>query len=292
MLNPLQPGGKLPPSSGKNKTSSGDRMPTLAECLTLAGGNHFVATVLQKICHYCAHPRFKIAEQMYSAPTTRRLAEELGMSEATVNKAIRMLRETEVIETVAGRFNRSPRRYIRLLKNPATFASTLSGGGDDEPNTLSDQTVAPSLSGAVAPSLAHTVHLKKEKKKKKQIDELGPEQGPLSPEIGAGSPKVACYPPFSGEEYQERGAAPPLWPSNGIMEKLVMGSVRSNAAKEACDLEEQLLRKPGWDAERVRQWQVGFVNRRLREFLRKRAIECARSREKVETALASRHPLG
>lgn len=272
MPKPLDFNGGKSQSLGNKKVLADRRLPTLSECLPLAAENHYFATVLQKICHYCIRPRFEIDGRMYSAPTTASLSRELGMSEATINKAFKFLKETGVIETKVRRFNRSPRRYVRLLKSPADVAVTRSPSECVGVGIVSATTGASSPAGTCAPSPSDTVQVKKKKKKENENDEYHPQQNMIVPENEAGSPNVASVLPFSGEIQPKRAAAP-LWTPKNIFEQVEINKVKDQAKLRANQLAYQLYLRRGWDDATFRRWQHNFFERCVREYRRRRAEE-------------------
>ena len=91
------------------------KYPSIAECKVFTNGNICGAVILQKICHYSAKPIRKIDGHYYTAPTTKMLTNELGIAGSTIHRAVSKMAENGVIEIVHRHFNRSPRRYIRIM---------------------------------------------------------------------------------------------------------------------------------------------------------------------------------
>jgi uncharacterized protein YxjI len=139
------------------------KFPTLAECKKISKGGNAEAAVLQKICHYNSKATFEIDGHRFTAPTTEMLQRELGFARSTIQKSLRSLEDKFIIQIKHRRWNRSPRRYIRVVIDPATYIGDLptnsggakSVGAGDELKALSQ-------------SDGGTIHIKKKKKKKIQ----------------------------------------------------------------------------------------------------------------------------
>lgn len=240
---------------------------TLAECARLTGGNTYIAIVFQKLCHYCSKPRFPISGHMYAAPTTKMLASELGLAEATVNKAIKRLKEIGIIETLIRRFNRSPRRYVRVLQYPVT----LSGCEGESTGTDPATDVATSTGAEVAPSPTDTVLTKTKKKKNTQNSEQALHQGWLVLESRAGSQKVARGRPIPGESKAGPRVLRDLWEPKDILEQGELYRVRDDALRHTRLFSRILTERAGWDNERYIRWQNDFTSRCIREYRCKRS---------------------
>ena len=159
---------------GKPSSPAKNKHPTIGQCRKVAGGSPTRGEVLLKLWHYCSNPRYEIDGAMYSAPTTDRLREELGLGRSTIQKRIKELRELGFIEVVNKRFRRSDRRYVRILIDPRKADEKIEE--TEIGFMVSNVDGEPTKKETVTSSTAETVQYKKKNKKKYEKKEASSQE--------------------------------------------------------------------------------------------------------------------
>lgn len=266
-------------SASRNAKTAGSKFPSLADCKRVTKGGNAEAVVLQKLCHYDSKARFEIEGDLFTAPTTEMLQRELGLARSTIQKSLRSLEDKFIIQIKQGRWNRSPRRYIRVVIDPAIHESDLltqsgcakSDGANSDLETLS-------------PSEDQTVYIKKKKKKKiqkksqpiqekdfKVLDALSPSDPPKY------SQEEFCS-ALAGQSEKTAPAAPvdlppkdQLWQPDNFYQRLELRNFRDQAKAHSYSVRGTLAKRRGWDMQGKIDFQNALLNRWEREFRRGRA---------------------
>lgn len=253
------------------KTEKGrSRHATLAQCKKLAGPGNASAVVLQKLCHYCSRAKFCMDGEHWTAPTTDMLMRELGLSKSTIQKAIRDLNAACVIEVRHRHFNRSPRRYIRLIDDPAKLEDDRNYRGSDDPCRPNQN---------MTPSDEHSMHNKKKKKKKSQsknkpIQEEArhfEDQEVLSASARHSQDGFSTTPNSQATasiETSPNSAGYQVWQPQNCLENLWRKKVRSDAQSHATRFSNLLSARRGWDSKMREAWAKRFTLRYQREAYR------------------------
>lgn len=274
----------------KQSRKSKPAYPTLGQCKDAVGGNLAIATVFQKLHHYCSKARFEVDGKMYSAPTTKMLVDELGLGRSTVQKALRFLEKQGHIEVVRKHFTRSPRRYVRIL---GTTANTSVSDEDSESKASASQMDdAASAGEAATASATETVQYKKEKKNNTEIKKSQPFQEEVEAvELGSNSvqvdpidhsqPATRVNEPKKPQPFTTINR-PDLWEPRGLFERGALDRFKSEANREAYRVTERLRKKRAWDMLSCKIWHQRYTARLVREF--------RRSKQKEINANKCQHP--
>lgn len=253
------------------------RYPTLAQCKRATGGGNAKATVLHKLCLYYSKATFPIDGELFTAPTTAMLVNELGLARSTIQKAISDLEDAYIIQVKHRHWRRSQRRYIRVLINPLNV--------DDETYTsfgVAKSGDACTDEEALSQSDTGTVHI--EKKKKKKIQK---KTQPIQEKPSSTLEATPNYDPpkYSQDEFckalakqtedtDPTTAAVPevkLWQPRGIFEKQELERFKVQAKAHSYKVIDALAARRGWDMQDKINWQHTLLTRWEREFRRGRA---------------------
>lgn len=247
------------PPAPNNSKSVRRKFPTLAECRRASKGGNAEAAVLQKLCHYNSKATFEIDGDLFTAPTTEMLHRELGLARSTISKSIRSLEDKFIIQIKHRYWNRSPRRYIRVVINPATDVGDLPANSDGAKSVGADDELK-----ALSSSDSRTMHIEKKKKKKIQkktqpiqekpicaleatpiFDPAKQSQDEFCKALAKQAPYVAPPPPPPPKHRR--------WPRNGIGLSLHVGNVAG-----------RLSEKKSWTYKQenaFKQWYSGWLRR-------------------------------